>query len=91
MGEEMTEAQPKPPPLAAFGPLPSGPSPQNLMQLALNGPVPRFYANHLGIAQTATDVSVVFVSNNSPVATVSLSYETITLVIDEMQRALTRF
>jgi hypothetical protein len=64
---------------------------QQMLQLALRGPIPRFHANHCAIGQTPTDMAVIFVSNNSPVATVNLSYETAKFVAKEIEKAIAQY
>lgn len=64
---------------------------QQLMQMALRGPIPRYSANSCGVAQSPSDLALVFISNNNPVATVNMSYETAKLIITYLEEAIKKF
>jgi hypothetical protein len=62
-----------------------------IMQTALRGAVPRFTANSCGVAQTASDLALVLISNNLPVATVNMSYPTAKLLSSELLKAIKKY
>lgn len=62
-----------------------------IMQTALRGAVPRFTANSCGVAQTASDLALVLISNNVPVAAVNMSYPTAKLIAAELQKAINKY
>jgi len=59
--------------------------------MALQGAVQRFYANSIALAQSPTDLSIVFVHNNQPISTVSLSYETAKILCEAISQAISAF
>jgi hypothetical protein len=62
-----------------------------IMQAALRGGLPQFYANGFGIAQTATDVSLVLLTNGNPTGVLSISYTTAKTLLSDLDRALKNF
>src|ERR1700733_271422 len=62
-----------------------------ITQAALNAPIPRLYANAHGVLQSSTDLSVVLVTNNQPVAILSLSYSTAKALAGDIDRAVKAF
>jgi hypothetical protein len=76
-----------------------GPTPAQIQQLqqqqavaaALRGAVPRLYANGVGVAQSASDVSIVLISNLSAVGVVSMSYITAKTLVTDLNRAILNF
>jgi hypothetical protein len=44
------------------------------MNALMRAPMPRIYANGFGMAQSASDVTVVMLHNNNPTAMVSMSF-----------------
>jgi hypothetical protein len=47
---------------------------QELLQAALRGPVPKFYANSFALAQGSSDLGIILLLNNQPVGIVHMSY-----------------
>lgn len=89
MGPRMTDQAPK-----------SAPIPQlqleqlqiqQVMQGALRGGLPQLYANGFGIAQTASDVSVVLITNGNPTGVLSMSYITAKSLLADLGRAVSTF
>ena len=64
---------------------------QQVMAAALRGAAPRLYANGLGIAQTASDLSIILMSNLQAVGVVSMSYITAKTLSNELVRAISAF
>jgi len=64
---------------------------QQMMQMALRGPVPRFHANSCAIAQSSADVALVMTSNGVAVSTTNMSYETAKNMSEELARAVSNF
>jgi hypothetical protein len=65
------------------------PQQQNAMvQAALRGAMPRFYANSIVVAQSPVDVALVMFANGGPVGTVNIAYPTAKQLIDDLQKAL---
>jgi hypothetical protein len=64
---------------------------QQIMQMALRGPVPRHYANGISVAMTPSDLSVVLLTNGSPTGVLSMSYITAKNLIDELTDAVKNF
>ena len=62
-----------------------------LMQTALRGGVPQFYANAVGVAQTSSDVSLVLLVNGNPAGILSMSYTTAKTLTTELDKALNNF
>jgi hypothetical protein len=85
----MTNGTPTPGKPFAF--IPTGLNPQQLMQMALTGAVPRFYANHCGVAQTPTDLALILINNSVPVATINLSYETAKFITEQLTNAVSKY
>jgi hypothetical protein len=62
-----------------------------LMQQALRGPIPRFYANQCLVAQTSSDLSIVMINNGVPGGTLSMSYETAKSLARDLEKTITNF
>jgi hypothetical protein len=58
---------------------------------ALLGPTPKFYANALGFAQTAVDVSMVVMMNGQPVSVVTIPYATAKSMVTDLSQILEKF
>jgi orotate phosphoribosyltransferase-like protein len=58
------------------------------MRAILNAPVPRMFANGLGVHATATDVSLVFLDNDSPVGIVTVGYPLAKTMISELSKVI---
>ena len=61
-----------------------------MVQMALRGS-PRLYTNGIAVAQTASDVSLVLLTNENPTGVLSLSYTTAKTVVDELSKAIKNF
>lgn len=62
---------------------------QRQMQALMRGaPIQKFYANGLGLATTASDLSVIFLDQNAPVAIVTLAFPTAKTLSNELGKAL---
>jgi hypothetical protein len=61
---------------------------QQLVQAWLHAPVPRFYANGLAIANTASDLAVILSLNGAPNAIVNLSLITAKSLATELTKAV---
>jgi hypothetical protein len=61
------------------------------IQIALQGGTPRFYANSVAVAQTASDIPLVLMANGSAVAVVNVSYITAKSLLADLQQTLTSF
>jgi hypothetical protein len=78
---------------------PAAPPPQDeqrrqmeqLIQGAILGPVPKFYANGVGIAQTASDISLVLLMHNQPIGVVTMSYVTMKSIWSDLSPVLEAF
>lgn len=55
-----------------------------LIQTALNSPIPKFYANSFGLAQSSSDLSLVLLLNNQPVGTINMSYITAKSLVHDL-------
>ncbi len=64
---------------------------QATVTAALRGAAPRFYANVVNIAQSASDVSLILMSNFVAVGVVSMSYITAKTLRKELDRAIGQF
>jgi hypothetical protein len=60
-----------------------------MIQAALRGPVPRFYANSIAIGQSPVDVALVMFANGGAIGTVNIAYPTAKQLIDDLQKAIT--
>jgi hypothetical protein len=54
----------------------------------LRAPMPRLYANGFGIAQSASDISVIVLHNNAPTGMVSMSYISAKSLLEDLAKAL---
>jgi hypothetical protein len=57
---------------------------QQALQAALVSPLPRFYANSFGIVQTSSDVTIVLMQNNQPLATVAMSFISMKSLVSDL-------
>ena len=88
----MTDQQSKPAAVPVSVPTsPDAVRQQQLMQMALRGPVPRHYANGISVAMTPSDLSIVLLTNGSPTGVLSMSYITAKNLIDELTAAVQNF
>jgi hypothetical protein len=62
-----------------------------LMQAAIQGPIPHFYANGIGMGQTATDITIIFLNNNAPTHTVAMSYGLAKFIVGELSKGLKNY
>lgn len=58
------------------------------IEALMRAPMPRIYANGFGIAQSASDLSVVLLHNNNPVAMVSMSFISAKSLLVDLGNAL---
>ena len=61
------------------------------LQALLRAPVPRFYANGVALAGSASDVKIILLDAGSPVATVTLALPTARSLATDLMTALSRF
>jgi hypothetical protein len=64
---------------------------QRQIQAFMRAPVPRFYANGLGIGHTAADISVVFLGHGAPVAVATMSFPTAKSLVNDLSQAISKF
>jgi hypothetical protein len=64
---------------------------QQQMRAYLNAPVPRIFANGIGINGTATDITVLFLDGEAPAGTVTLAYPVAKTLVNEMTKVLAHF
>ncbi len=62
-----------------------------MMQSALNAPVPRIYANGFMVGQTATDMSVVLLANAMPSGILHMSYGSAKSLVGDLLQAIKSF
>jgi hypothetical protein len=62
-----------------------------MVAAALRGAAPRTYANGFIIAQTASDVAVVMLTNAAPVGVLNLSYVSAKSLAEDLQKAVKGF
>jgi hypothetical protein len=62
-----------------------------LAQAALHAPIPHFYANGFGLAQTATDITLILLSNTAPIGTLTMTYGLLKQAVDELSKAVSNF
>jgi hypothetical protein len=86
MEQPMIDTPNQPPPSAA-----QEQQQRILMQQALRGPIPRFYANQCLVAQTSSDLSIVMTSNGVPGGTLSMSYETAKSLVRDLAKTISNF
>ena len=75
----MSDTQPRPPFAMQFAPAPSDPNQAHLqavMQAAMAGGAPRFYANAIAVAITPADVILTVICNGLPVCVLNLALPT---------------
>ena len=53
----------------------------------MRAPIPKFYANGLGVASTVSDVSVVFLQNGAPIASVA-ALPVVKSLIEDLTKSL---
>jgi pyruvate/oxaloacetate carboxyltransferase len=61
---------------------------QQMIQAWLHAPVPRFYANGIAVASTASDIAIVFTMNGAPSSILNLSFGTAKSLTEELTRTL---
>lgn len=61
------------------------------LQAALSAPIGRLYANGFVVAQTASDLMVLLLSNGAPSAFLNLSYISARTLIEELSKAVGDF
>ncbi|MCC0000119.1 MAG: hypothetical protein H6870_14300 [Methylobacteriaceae bacterium] len=66
-------------------------TPQQTLQAVLRSPAPRFYANGIGMAITASDMKVIFLDNGAPMAFVSMSYNTAKSLALDLQSNIKKY
>jgi hypothetical protein len=59
-----------------------------VVQLALQGGVPRLYANQFAIAQSASDIALVILTNGAPTGVLNLSYITAKSLLHDLSSAV---
>jgi hypothetical protein len=64
---------------------------QAVVTAALRGAAPRLYANAVALVQTASDISVVLLSNFVAVGVVSMSYISAKTLRNELDKAIDNF
>jgi hypothetical protein len=64
---------------------------EQLVQGALLGPVPKIYMNGFAFAQTASDISVVTLLHNQPLAVLTMSYTTAKSLLSDLSQVLTKY
>jgi hypothetical protein len=64
---------------------------QQAVTAALRGGVPQAYFNGFAIVQTASDMSVILMSNGNPILTIGMSYITAKSLIPDLQKAIGTF
>lgn len=83
------------PPTAPATPQPKSETPEQLqqkqLQAFLRAPVQRLYANGIGTATTAADVSVILLMHGAPTAIVSMSYTTAKSLVNDVGNAIKNF
>ncbi len=78
---------------------PTQPTPAQMMQAqqqaavaaAMRGAVPRLYTNGIHIAQTASDISLILMSNLAAVGVVNMSYISAKSLRNELDKAISQF
>ena len=58
------------------------------MNALMRAPMPRIYANGFGMAQSASDITVVMLHNNNPTAMVSMSFISAKSLLVDLEKAL---
>jgi hypothetical protein len=61
---------------------------EQAIQGALLGPVPKLYANGFGLAQTASDLSVILMLHGQPTAVLTMSYVTAKSLVADVSSVL---
>lgn len=69
----------------------ASPQQQQLLLNALHSQIPSIYANGFGIISSASDLSLVMMINNNPVAVVSVAYTTAKSMMDDIAKALNQY
>lgn len=64
---------------------------EQVIQGALLGPVPKLYANGFGLAQTASDLSVVLMLHGQPTAVLTMSYVTAKSLVTDVSSVLASY
>jgi hypothetical protein len=64
---------------------------QRQIQAFLRAPVPKIYANGIGTALTASDISIILLDNGNPSGIVSMSYTTAKSLAKDVQTAIENF
>jgi hypothetical protein len=76
-------------------PPPAPPSPEiqsaQILQNALSAPIMRLYANGFMVAQTASDLIVVMLSNGGPAAVLNMSVISAKSLLVDLQKAIGEF
>jgi hypothetical protein len=61
---------------------------QAQLQAFMRSPVPRIYANGFGVAQSASDISVVLLHNNFPAGMLSMSFISAKSLVNDLQKTI---
>lgn len=68
--------------------MPELPDANAQMQTMMRAAMPRLYANGFGLAQSASDISVVVLHNNVPTGMISMSYISAKSLLEDLGTAL---
>jgi hypothetical protein len=63
---------------------------QELLQAALRGPMPKFYANSFALVQGSSDLGLLLLLNNQPVGTVNMSYISAKSLLVDLSQVIDR-
>jgi hypothetical protein len=61
---------------------------QNMLQAAVQGPIPKTYVNGFGIFYTPSDISLVLLLHNQPFQALAMSYTTAKSLVVDLTRAV---
>lgn len=61
---------------------------EQMIRAGLEGPFPKFYANSVGIAHSASDVSLVLFVNSHPVCSIQMSYISAKSLLVDLRQAV---
>jgi hypothetical protein len=64
---------------------------EQTIQGAMLGPLPKYYVNSVGFAQSAVDVSLVLMMNGQPVGVATMAYVTAKSIVADLSQILEKF